>query len=464
LGGTTDAAKEIGGHGNREAYFKAQGNAADAGKHSVLAGKAPSGAVLRLKKSFQTLTSPVLDAGGNAGQPISFEDMLDTTLETPTSSDSFEWHINPSTRPITAQAKGRPANGNPSPPIEDNGNAPPVPPCPAYFELGSDACPPTSFTDEEVVIPPNGGGVDNGFATFQISWSTAASDFDMEIYRDVNDNGSVDDADGGPIASSAQGTTSSEKTTIGPDPAPGRYYARVINFAGGEPYDLKVTFEGPEPFKPAGTETWGLTCESFSGTVLTRQDVLIGRGERKDPGLQACIAAFNRAFATGRGCDRPTRKVHRKGLDRARLGRSRSRHLRAYKIGLKGRRGLDKFCLSDKSAVRIGYPSKRVLSKLKRKSRRGLGTKKAGLILTSSKRFRVRKLRVGSTTAALLRRIGAVRGIRVGKNTWYTKRGKKARLLYKVRRGKVREVGEASLKLTSNRRRTARLLRSFQLR
>jgi hypothetical protein len=44
------------------------------------------------------------------------------------------------------------------------------------------------------------------------------------------------------------------------------------------------------------------------------------------------------------------------------------------------------------------------------------------------------------------------------------KRGKKSRLVYKVRRGRVREVGEASLKLTLNRKRTARLLRSFRLR
>ena len=331
--GTTAAATAIGGHGNREAYFKAQGNTADASKHSVLAGRAPSGAILRLKKTFQTLTSPVQDADGNVGEPISFTDTLDTTLATV--GNTFEWHINPSTRPITGQAKGRPANGSPSAPVERNGNAPPATPCPAYFELGSDVCPPTSYNDEPFDVPANGGGVDNGFATIEINWNSAASDFDMEIYRDVNGSGSVDEADGAPIATSAQGTTDNEKTTIGPDPAPGRYFARVINYAAADTYNFKVTFEGPEPFKPAGTETWRLTCESFSGTVLTRQDVLIGRGARKDPGLKSCIAAFRRAFATGRRCDRPTRKVYRKGLDRARLGRSRTRHLRSYAIALR---------------------------------------------------------------------------------------------------------------------------------
>jgi hypothetical protein len=198
--------------------------------------------------------------------------------------------------------------------------------------------------------------------------------------------------------------------------------------------------------------------------VLTSQDVLIARGQRKDPGLQACTAAFAKAFASGKKCDAPTKKVYRKGLDRARLGRTRSRHLKAYKIGLKGRRGLDKFCLKDKRTVRIGYPQAKVLRKLSKKQRHGLSSKKAGLILTSSTRFRVGKVKVGTKTATLRKRIGKVRGIRIGKNTWYAKRGKKARLVYKVRRGKVREVGEASLKLTSSRKRSARLLKSFRLR
>ena len=429
----------------------------------MLAGKAPPGAVLRLKKSFQTLTSPVQDASGNVGDPISFGDTLDTTMET--SGDAFEWHINPSTRPLVAQTKGRPANGSPSPAVQRDNNPPPATPCPAYFELGSSVCPPTSYNDEEFVVPANGGGVDNGFATIEINWPTPVSDFDMEIYRDVNDSGTVDAADGAPIASSAQGQTTNEKTTIGPDPAPGRYFARVVNYAGGEPYNLKVTFEGPEPFVPGGTESWKLTCESFSGTVLTSQDVLIGRGERKDPGLQACTAAFNKAFATGRSCDAPTRKVYRKGLDRARLGRSRTRHLRAYKIGLKGRRGLDKFCLKDKSSVRIGYPQSKVLKKLSKKQRRGLSATKAGLILTSSKRFAVRKVRVGMKLATLRKRaIGRRRGMRIGKNTWFVRRGAKAQLVFKVRGGRVREVGEASLKLTSNRKRSVRLLKSYRLR
>ena len=47
--------------GNREAYFEALENTANPQRHSVISGGAPAGAVLRLKKSFQTSTSPIID-------------------------------------------------------------------------------------------------------------------------------------------------------------------------------------------------------------------------------------------------------------------------------------------------------------------------------------------------------------------------------------------------------------------
>ena len=47
------------GKGNREAFFIAMENAADASKHSVIAGTGPAGAQLRLRKAFVTETSPV---------------------------------------------------------------------------------------------------------------------------------------------------------------------------------------------------------------------------------------------------------------------------------------------------------------------------------------------------------------------------------------------------------------------
>jgi hypothetical protein len=239
----------------------------------------------------------------------------------------------------------------------------------------------------------------------------------------------------------------------------------VVNFAAVEGYQGTITFQQPEFFEKKA-ESWRLTCETFSGTVLTSQEIIIGRGERQDPGLQACIDAFRRAFTSGRGCDRPTGRVHRKGLDRARLGGDRDQHLRTYRIGLKGRRNLDKFCLSDRRAVRIGYPTDRLLQQnLGRARRSAFSSRKAVLVLTNSRRFRVRGVRVGMRTPVMRRRIGRRnRGLRIGRNVWFFKRGRAARLVFKTRAGRVREVGHVSSRPTNTRKKTARLIRSFPLR
>jgi hypothetical protein len=55
------------------------------------------------------------------------------------------------------------------------------------------------------------------------------------------------------------------------------------------------------------------------------------------------------------------------------------------------------------------------------------------------------------------------RRYRVGKNNWYVVKGKRARLLFQARRGRVRQVGIASKRLSRSKRSTRRLLRAWQL-
>ena len=86
------------GGGNREAYLIALESTANEARHSVIAGNAPPGAVLRLRKSFLTKTSPVLDASGQEGPVQTFADVLDTTMQVP-GPGSYRYHANPSTRP-----------------------------------------------------------------------------------------------------------------------------------------------------------------------------------------------------------------------------------------------------------------------------------------------------------------------------------------------------------------------------
>ena len=84
--GTAPAAG-AGRGGNREAYFKALENTAASARHSTLTGKAPPGVVLRLKKSFTTETSPVIDQNGNPGAVRTFPDTLNTTMVVPYAGD-----------------------------------------------------------------------------------------------------------------------------------------------------------------------------------------------------------------------------------------------------------------------------------------------------------------------------------------------------------------------------------------
>ena len=179
--------------------------------------------------------------------------------------------------------------------------------------------------------------------------------------------------------------------------------------------------------------------------MLSSQDLYVARGQSASVTLSACAKALREAFKTGRGCDRPTGRVRGRRLDRVRLGGLRARHLRAYKVARKGPRNIDRFCLADGRQVRAAYPRRRV--------------QRAALVLTSSRRFRIRGVRVGTREATLLRR--GLRPLRVGRNTWYVRTAKRARVVYKVRNRRVREVGLAAKSKTKGRGQTRRLLRRF---
>ena len=139
--GTTDYAT---GGGNRAAYYKAQENTADPTKHSVLAGQAPSGSVLRLTKTVELPTSV-------EGQTIS--DTLNSSMVVSDKKGNFEWHVNPSTRPLVAKSEGDENPGDPSPPQQFSGGpSNDASPCPTYFEL-PDTRDPTCYERPRVQGP-----------------------------------------------------------------------------------------------------------------------------------------------------------------------------------------------------------------------------------------------------------------------------------------------------------------------
>jgi hypothetical protein len=265
--GNTDDAT---GGGNREAYYKAQQNTADPTKHSVLAGQAPSGSVLRLTKTFDMPTSV---------EGLTVPDKLDSTMVVSDKKGRFEWHVNPSTRPLVAKSEGEEIPGDPSPPQQFSGGpSNDASPCPAYFEL-PDTRDPTCWNDHAFEVPADGGGINNEYAHVEITWATPASDWDLEIYRDSNGDGSSEN-EGEPVADSTSGQTTSERATLGPDVEPGRYVARVINYASTEPYEGTVTFQAPDPFEPGLQESYTLSCETPQGVVKAERQVYVARGER----------------------------------------------------------------------------------------------------------------------------------------------------------------------------------------
>ncbi|MDQ4048422.1 MAG: hypothetical protein M3131_03440 [Actinomycetota bacterium] len=167
----------------------------------------------------------------------------------------------------------------------------------------------------------------------------------------------------------------------------------------------------------------------------------------------------------GRGaglCAVATRRVGGKRLDRARLGAGRRSNRRLYPRHSLDRKSslTDRFCIVGGGHVRVGYPPGGLLKGLSRGERRGIGDR-AVLALSSSPTHRVKGLRKGSRLRTVRRRLRGERGYRVGGITWYLADARRARIVVKVRRGRVSEIGLANLRLTFGAS-AKRFVRSFR--
>jgi dienelactone hydrolase len=191
-------------------------------------------------------------------------------------------------------------------------------------------------------------------------------------------------------------------------------------------------------------------CGTYSYVAIARTR------DTSNTDFHSCGAAAG--CVNGRGGIAGTR------LGAARLGRTRKKQRKAIKGKLKSRRGgIDRYCVQRGGALRIGYPTKRL--QRSRALGRAMRTRrsKALLALTSSKRFKLRGLTVGSRTKTLRKKLRRERRFRVGRNSWYLVAGKHSRLLFQVRRGRVRQLGIASKGLTRTRRQARSFLRGWQL-
>ncbi len=192
-----------------------------------------------------------------------------------TSDETFEWNVNPSTRPVVAGRDGRAAQG---PPQADITFADP------HDQPAENTGDPRAGAHEEVSFDVAGlPEVDNGRFTFHIDWVDPATDWDVYIY----------DAAGNVVAQSASFGDNTEDAVLF-DPPAGTYTAVIVNYdqVDGQAYDDwsngSVTFQSPRPRTETGIkEAWTLTCERPDGTSGTPIEVIVDRGQRFEAG-DAC--------------------------------------------------------------------------------------------------------------------------------------------------------------------------------
>jgi hypothetical protein len=235
------------GKGNRAAYLLALENAVDTATHSVLTGKAPAGATLRLKKTVATST-----------WEGTIQDTLNTTM-TVGRDGRYTWHINPSTRPVVMDRQVETVSGEP---VEQQS------------WTGTTA--PAQFTDQEFTVAE-----DIDLLEVVLDWPTP-DDLDLEVYK-KNADGSLTEA-----GSSGNFVADKERVLL-QDPTQGTYVLRVINFASATPsWTLTASlFDAETSTVPGLVETWTLTCER-NGRVVQRVPVVIDRGQQLRLDLTAC--------------------------------------------------------------------------------------------------------------------------------------------------------------------------------
>jgi hypothetical protein len=249
------------GKGNREAYLVALENAADARHHSVIGGKAPAGAVLRLKKAFATQTSQV-DEFGNRKV---VHDVLESTLTVP-ENGRYTWHVNPSTRPEVMEHRV---------PILSQG--------PMREETTTKTAV-VWLPGDHVDIPFSMAESGVGALKVRLDWPTP-DDLDLYVYF-VNPDGSLIE-----VGSSGNFILEKEEALVDL-PEPGNYVFRVVNYAS-----VTTTFTataglygviGEDVFGGNLIENYTLTCESPGGIVRETKPVVVDRGKTQRVDLKEC--------------------------------------------------------------------------------------------------------------------------------------------------------------------------------
>jgi hypothetical protein len=246
------------GKGNREAFLLALENAVDPRHHSIVSGKAPAGAVLRLTKEFKTATS----------QSTFITDRLVSTLVVP-SGGKYTWHVNPSTRPEVMEHRVRLVAGEPTRQQVFNWTG---------------VWAPGDQVDFELEVPET----DVGALKVNLDWPTP-DDLDLYVYYRQPDGSLLQ------VGSDGEFVGAKEEVLI-ELPEPGTYVLRAVNYVSTTP-SLTMTvglygIVGEDTFGGNVVESYKLTCERPDGTVLQTGSVAVDRGRTKRVDLNDCVKKF----------------------------------------------------------------------------------------------------------------------------------------------------------------------------
>jgi hypothetical protein len=277
------------GRGMRAALLIAAESAANPADHSVVEGGAQPGAVLKLSKKFDTLSSPVCSfAQGvftsspdspvaplncvSPGDRQSTPDKVEYTTVVP-ASGHYEWRVPPSTRPfvfrhVTPGQLEDKAYETKSWSAEDGDVRPD-----SQLNCPDDnsAC----ATERRFSVTEAGTQLELG-----LEW-TGPQDYDLELYR-VADGGKLEEVD-----SSGNPNGLPESITI-PNAPTGDYVARIVYFLTGadsvpQANNWTLTLDrfrkGPDKVE-TGREEYTLTCSTSGGQTLDTRQVYVERGQR----------------------------------------------------------------------------------------------------------------------------------------------------------------------------------------
>ena len=237
-------AEDFHGKGNRAAYVHAMQAAIDRSSHSILSGKTTPGATLRLTRTGAT---PTWEG--------SFQDTVETALRVP-GDGRYDWHVNPSTRPLVASKQYTLLPDEPAKTDELTGNVP--------------------APDEHVDVPWK-APISADLVNISLDW-TLPDDLDLEIYKVVGGKEEL-------VTSSGNLPGEKEFTTMVDVVAGTDYLMRVINYASvpEQPFTLTIDSYQAETVTTTGfVEAWTLTCE-IGGEVVGQVPVIVHRGQQVKP-------------------------------------------------------------------------------------------------------------------------------------------------------------------------------------